>query len=247
MVTGGKLLLLLIMSVMLGLAISDFVDAQGASSNFRIDESDIGPGSQLDSSSSNYQFESGQQSVGSIGVGENGSTNFQTQNGPITTADPRLQCLINTAAVNFGSLSTSVTATGTATFKVLNYTAYGYVVNIIGNPPSYSGHTLTNLAANAASTPGTEQFGINLVANTAPITFGADPVQVPSNTFSFGSAATNYNTTNSYRYVNGETIASATRSSGETDYTISYIVNVSTISPSGSYSGNQVILCTGTF
>lgn len=223
------------------------VNAQGSSSNYRINESFIGPGGVLDSSSTSYQFQSGQQSVGNTGVGNGSSTNFQTQLGATTTNDPRLECAITSSAINFGNLSTSVAATGTATFRVLNYTAYGYVVNIAGSPPTNSGHALANMSSTGPSVTGTEQFGINLVANTSPTTFGADPVQVPDNTFSFGVAAANYNTANNFRYVSGEAIASGPKSSGQTDYTISYIANVSTTTPGGQYGGNQVIICTGTY
>ncbi len=237
---GAALILLLVHEVGL-------VSAQGSSSSYRIDESFIGPGGVLDSSSGNYQFQSGQQSVGNAGVGESGSSNFTTQSGATTTNDPRLECAITSSAINFGSLSTSVAVHGTATFRVLNYTSYGYNVNIVGSTPTNGGHALNNMAAAAASSPGTEQFGINLVANTSPATFGANPVQVPDSTFSFGAAATNYNTANNFRYNSGETIAAGAKSSGETDYTVSYIINVATDTPGGQYGGNQVIICTGTY
>ncbi len=221
--------------------------AQGTSNSYRIDESFFGPGGNLDSSSTNYQFQSGQQSVGNTGVVEGNSTNYRVENGYTTTADPRLSCVLNTSTLNFGNFSTGSAITANATFSVLNYTAYGYIVSVIGNTPSNNGHNLSGINPTDTSHPGTEQFGINLVANTSPATFGSNPVQVPDSTFSFGSAATNYNTANNFRYVNGETIASAPSSSGETDYTISYIVNASTTTPGGKYSGNQVILCTGTY
>lgn len=232
------------------LALSIFCSAialAGTSNNFRIDESFIGPGGVLDSSSAGFQLQSGQQAIGNIAVGGGESSNFQVKNGYVTTPDPRLECLINTPSISFGSFSTSVTSTATATFSVMNYTSYGYIVSILGNTPRMGTHNLTNLSANAASTPGTEQFGINLAANTSPTTFGSAPVQVPDNTFSYGNAATNYNTSNSYRYNNGDTIASATKSSGQTNYTISYIANVATTTPGGTYTGNQTILCTGTY
>lgn len=223
------------------------VMAQGASNNYRIDESFIGPGGNLDSSSTNFQLQSGQQALGNIGVGNGASSNFQVENGYITTPDPTLSCTLNSGSVNFGSFSTATTATATATFSVLNYTAYGYVVSIVGAAPNSGAHTMTNLATNTASTVGTEQFGINLVGNTSPIAFGSGPVQVPDSSFSFGTVDANYNTSNSYRYNSGETIASAPKSSGQTDYTISYIANVSTTTPGGTYTGNQAIVCTGTY
>lgn len=224
----------------------------GTSTNYRIDESFVGPGGSLESNSTNYKTAPGGQAIGNgaadTGSGnESSSTNYRNQGGSQTTDDPSLTCTVGTSSINFGALSTSTTATGTATFNVLNYTAYGYIVQIIGNTPNSGAHNLTALSSNAASSAGTEQFGINLVANTSPTTFGANPVQVPGGSFSYGVAATNYNTTNSYRYVAGETIASAPKSSGETDYTISYIINVSTTTAGGSYSGNQTLVCVGTY
>jgi hypothetical protein len=245
----SKFRLIIIVFLTLGsVVVSEaLASAQGSSSNFRIDESFIGPGGNIDSGSTNYQFQSGQQSVGNAGVVEGSSSNFRTQGGFTTTSDPTLRCEIGTASLNLGSLSIATTATATATFSVLNYTAYGYNVSIVGDTPSNGTHILTALASNSSSQTGTEQFGINLVANTQPTSFGASPVQVPDNTFSFGAAATNYNTANSYRYGNGETIATSAQTSGQTNFTISYIVNVATTTPGGSYSGNQAVVCTGTY
>ena len=224
-----------------------YVNAEGSSSNYRIDESFIGPGGVLDSESANYNFQSGQQSVGNIGVVEGTSSNYRTQGGYTTTDEPRLRCVLNTASLNFGALSTTAAATANATFSVLNYTSYGYNVSLVGNTPSNGGYNLINLSSNAASSPGTEQFGVNLVANTVPMTFGANPAQVPDSSFSSGAAAANYDTANSYRYNSGETVASAGQSSGQTDYNISYVINVATTTPGGVYSGNQIIICTGTY
>jgi len=217
------------------------------STNYQIQESFIGPGGNINSNSTNY---GGFGTVGDIGVGESsppGSGNFRTISGYNTTNDPALSFAVNTSSLNFGALSVSTAATASATFSVYNYTSSGYVVQLIGAPPSSGAHILTGVSPAAASTVGTEQFGINLVANTAPTTFGANPAQVPTSSFSYGAAATNYNTTNLYRYVAGETIATATQSSGQTNFTISYIVNVATSTPGGSYTGAQELVCTGTY
>ncbi len=220
--------------------------AQGSSSNFRIDESFIGPGGSLESSSSNYQLEAGQQTVGNTGVGESASTNYGAQSGNTTTSDPRLTCALNSGTLNFGALSNSVTVHGTVTFSVLNYTAYGYNVTILGNTPSNGSHNLSAMSSTGPSVIGTEQFGMNLRDNATP-NVGADAVQVPSSTFSFGTPTANYNTVDNFRYVAGENIATAPKSSGQTDYTASYIINTSTTTPGGQYSGSQTILCTGTY
>jgi hypothetical protein len=242
LVWGGLLLLVCLLGIP-----GVIVYAQGASNGYRIDESFIGPGGRLESGSTNFLLAPGQQSTGNIGVGESGSNNFGVQSGSTTTNDPSLACSVGASNINFGNFSTTVTSTATATFSVLNYTAYGYNVAIIGNTPSNGSHNLTGMNPTAASSTGTEQFGINLVANNAPTTFGANPVQVPDNTFSFGTASANYGTTDNYRYVPGETIATAPRSSGQTDYTISYVVNVSNLTPGGDYTGGQTLVCTGTY
>lgn len=215
-----------------------------SSTNYKIQEDFVGGGGLPQSSSTNYNA---QDTTGANAVGNSVGSAYQAQSGATTTADPTLTFSVNTASVSLGSLSTSITRTGTATFNVLNYTSYGYVVQILGSPPNNGAHTLTNMSSPASSSINTEQFGINLVANTSPTTFGANPAQVPDNTFSFGAAASGYDATNTYKYVSGNTIASATKTSGQTNYTISYIANISNSTPGGSYSGNQVIVCTGTY
>lgn len=234
--------------VLVGMA-ADFspqASAESASNNYRINESFIGPGGNLESGSANYQLETGQSSLGNTGVGESSSSQFSTQSGVTNTADPRLSCVVNSSALNFGALSHAATTTAMASFSVLNYTSYGYNVSILGTPPTNGGHTLNAMSSTAPSSVGTEQFGINLKDNATP-DVGTEAVQVPSGTFSFGTAANNYDTPDQFRYVNGETIASAPKSSGQTDYTVSYIINASTTTPGGKYTGSQTLLCTGTY
>ena len=241
----GKVLLVLAL-ILLGYGITGtaLADDPLVSPNYVIPESYIGPGGDINSSSPNY---SSTGTIGDTATGQSTSPNYGTQAGYNTTSDPRLSVVINTSSIAFGSLSTAATSTATATFSVLNYTAYGYAVYTIGSPPSNEGHSLTGMNPTTASQTGTEQYGINLKANTSPVSFGADPAQVPSSSFSYGTAASGYNTTNNYRYVAGEKIAEATKTSGETDYTISYIVNVSTTTPGGQYAGSQSLVVVGTY
>lgn len=219
------------------------------SSSYSIQEDFLGSGGVIESSSPNYQsFDS----IGGVGVGDSASPNVptsgtQAQSGYTTTNDPSLNFIVTGSSVALGSLSTSLPKTATGSFSVLNYTSSGYIVQILGDTPSNGAHNLTNMAVAAGSSVGSEQFGINLVANTSPTTFGADPVQQPSTAFSYGSAASGYNTTNLYKYVNGQTITTATKASGKTDYTISYLANISINTPGGSYSGNQTLVCVGTY
>ncbi len=204
----------------------------------------MGDGGATESTSPSYI---GQESIGATVVGETGSTNYRTQAGYTTTNDPSLSFIVNTSSVSLGSLSTASTATGNSSFSVLNYTSHGYVIMTIGAPPTNNNYTIAGMGSTGPSVVGTEQYGINLKANTSPSTFGSDPVQVPDSSFSFGEAAPNYNTANNYRYVAGESIARSVQSSGRTDFTISYIVNVATTTAGGQYRTNQDLICIGTY
>jgi hypothetical protein len=216
-----------------------------ASTNFRIDESFIGGGGRIDESSANFHAA---ETIGDVGVGNSASTNFQTDSGGTTTNDPALSFIINNGgAVNFGTLSAAVNNTATGSFSVYNYTSYGYVVMVIGTDPTSTstGHTIPALTTPTAPSLGTEQWGINLVANTG---YGANPLQVPSTSFSYGIAqGPNYDQPNKFMFNSGDTIASAPKSSGETDFTISYILNVGALTTGGSYTTNQELICIGTY
>lgn len=216
-----------------------------SSTNFRFDETSIGLTNSIESSSANFRDQS---TAGGAAAGSSSSDNFKTEIGSNTSPDPNLTFTLNSQAANFGSFSTTQAATATATFSIVNYTSYGYVVQIAGKPPTYANNEIDAMGANAPSQPGTEQFGINLVANTDPTSFGANPENgtVP-NDFGFGQAAPNYANPNQFRYVPGETIAQAPKSSGKTEYTISYLVNVANLTPGGTYGSDQVLIVTGTY
>lgn len=211
------------------------------SANYQLDESTVGAGGLVQSSSTNFQAST---ATSDIAVGEAASANFQVQSGSKTTNDPALSFAIETAAPNFTDFSPSSTAISTATFSVTNYTSYGYVVQIAGTTPTNGNHSLPSMAITEPAQAGLEQFGINLVANTLPTSFGANP---DHGQFGVGSAAPNYGTPNEFRFVNGETIATAPKSSGRTVYTISYIANVDSLTPGGQYKSKQTIIVTGTY
>jgi hypothetical protein len=211
------------------------------SNNYQFDETDLGGGGLNQSSSANY---TSVLSVGDNAVGNSSSANFQVDAGSQQSPDPALTFIINNGAVNFGTFSSSIAATATSSFSIINYTSYGYIVQVTGAAPTNGGHTIAPMLSPGSSTPGSEQFGINLVANTAPASVGSNPVQ---GIFGVGAAATGYNTPNSYQYNDSDTIATAPKSSGITTYTISYIVNVNSRTPGGQYTSNQQIIVVGTY
>ena len=215
-----------------------------SSGNFELGEYFIGPAGTTDSNSSNFNV---QGNLGDIGAGESSSSNYNLLAGFTTDSEPTLLFVVNGGEVDLGVLSTSSTGTGTATFSVGAYNADGVVVQTLSDPPTNGPATLDPMTATAASSQGTEQFGMNLVANTDPEAFGANPIQVPDASFSFATVAAGYNTANQYRYNVGEIIAESTQSSGQTDFTISYIANIAPLTEGGVFEMDHILVATATY
>ncbi len=239
---------------------------QSCSTNYGVNEVSFGAGGQLcdiangTGTSANYCAKS---AFGELTVGNISSTNYQAQAGFNTNREPSLTFCVylstcgDTPAINFGTLTSGTTATGVAKFAVKTYLASGYQVITASNPPSDGSYTMQAPSSPTTSNTGAEQFGINLVANSGcggglPGSLGASPVQIPNSTFSFGAAAHTsgsdyYDTACNFMYKKGDVIANATKSSGETDFTISYVINTTNVTPGGTYTMNQVLVATSTF
>ncbi len=211
------------------------------SPNYILDEGVIGSSGSNNSSSSSYNSSL---STGDLSVGNTASGNYQIDTGSKTTHDPTLSFKMISNGSSLGDLSATTASMTTTSFSVLNYTSYGYVVQIFGPTPTNGSATIASSPLGTSSVPGTDQFGINLVANTLPYAIGSNP---DNGQFGFGQASTDYSTANQYHYSSGDTIALAPKSSGETIYTISYLVNVSALKPGGKYSTSQTIVITGTY
>lgn len=222
------------------------VYAQYSGTNYKIEEAQVGAvGGDNDLEGTAYQGRAG---VGDTAVGIVAGSTYQAVGGFTTSDIPELELSVNTLNLDLGNASASTTLTGSGNFGVRVYLSGGYTVYTRGGPPlNESGASLPGMGTTGTSSTGIEQFGINLVANTSPATFGSAPQQLPDGTFSFGSVAANYNTANNFRYVEGEAVAQSTQSSGVTNYTISYIVNISTITDAGVYSMNHQMIVVATY
>jgi hypothetical protein len=202
------------------------------------------------------------QSAGELTVGLTKGTLYQAQAGFNTDRTPWIEISVPTTTVDVGVLSTSHANVGTAQFYVKSYLSHGYVVQTWGGPPKYGSHSLATSSTPVASSSGTEQFGINLTANTVvgamngttpSDNFGADPVQDPDSSFGFGEVSSNvgsnevYDTADNFKYTDGDIIALSTKSSGYTHYTISYLFNITPVTPAGTYVMNQSLVATATF
>lgn len=226
--------------------------AQSQSTNYGVNEVQFGAGSQLNATSSHYQA---QTNLGSTAAGLTKSPAYWAEAGYLTPNVPFLELKVDSANVDLGTLSSVSASTGTATFHVRAYVDSGYVVMSMNDPPqNESGAFMTPSASPSASAPGTEQFGINLVQNLtscatpAPANFGADPVQQPDNTYANGQAATGYNTCGLFKYAKGDVIANTSGNGwGQTDYTISYVMNIQALTKAGSYKLNQDLVAVATY
>lgn len=221
--------------------------AQASSPTYQVNEVFFGSGGTLDDSCSSSFC--AKQSLGETAVGKacSGGT-FCTQAGFNTDREPFIEFTTSNTNIDLGTLSANSTKTANATFSVKAYLSHGYTVVNASDPPTNNGYTMQAISpVPAAANVGTEQFGINLVANTAPATFGADPQYIPDNTFSFGAVNPDYSTPDTYKYSKGDTVAFSNSSSSATTYTISYIFNISHVTPGGTYVLHHVLVATGTY
>lgn len=120
-------------------------------------------------------------------------------------------------------------------------------------PTSENGAVLT--AKTVLDVPSTDQtveeFGMNLVDNASP-NIGANPLNVPDNTFADGGAATDYNVPDQFKFTQGDIIARAAitpgnPSIGQTNYTISYIAKRKPLSEAGLYTMLHDIVVVATY
>jgi hypothetical protein len=205
-----------------------------SSSHYQVTQTQFTSGTSVQSCSGSY---CAKVSVGDAAVGTAASVTNTAVFGSITNSDPLLEVIVEPGQSDLGTLTTEKTGTKTMTVKIRNYLSGGYVLQIVGDPPKYNGHMLSTSDTPVQSVPGTEQFGINAVANTNP-TIGSNLVQVPDDKTSFGAVYDNYKSPNLFMFQSGDNVAHSVSSSGETDYTISVIVNISSATPAGHYSGD---------
>lgn len=227
----------IITGVLIGNLTFSPVLAQYSSPNYKVEEAFFGTGGELDANSPNYQA---QQSAGSLGAGFTSSANYDAFAGFVTPSEPFLALVVNAATIDLGLLNTATTATGSGAFTVRTYLSSNYVVKTMSSPPTNeSGNTLNSMPL-GPPVPGTEQFGINLIDNTSP-DIGAGPVNVPDGSFADGNVAPDYSAFNQFKYAAGDTIAQSPNTAGQpgigqTNYTLSYVANVSSITEAGLYS-----------
>ena len=144
-------------------------------------------------------------------------------------------------AINFGFFSPVSASTGTSVMAISTNAGSGYSITVNGTTLSSGANTIPALAAQSASSPGTSQYGLNLVANTVP-SVGATRTGDTN-----GNPTANYGTTNQFRFVSGDSVASSSQSTNSTAFTASYLVNVEGKQPAGVYTATMTYIATATF
>jgi hypothetical protein len=131
-----------------------------------------------------------------------------------------------------------VTCPTTTETEAFNMTAStnaptGYTVSVQGATLTSGLNTITALASNTASSPGTEQFGLR-----ANATGGSGTVSAPY-------AASGYAYTGTASTP--ATVATATTPSDTTTYSVRYLANISPVTEAGSYTTSHTYVATGNF
>ena len=232
-----------------------FASSTYSSTNYSSNQVLFGVGSSNNQSSTNYQA---QATAGDLGNGNVNSPDYQAYVGFNTTAQPFLEFVVTAENIipsnstcspsdtNCNSyLTTTATSTANGSFYVRAWRSNGYAIYTTSPPPTNTaGHVLaTNSTPTAPASPGTtEQFGMNLVSNTNPVTYGSNPQDaVTPNTCTLISncVAANYANPNQYAYSQGDEIAYDSTSTSSIIYTASFIYNISGSTPSGLYTFNS--------
>lgn len=159
------------------------------------------------------------------------------------TVNPTLTLAISSSSVALGTLSTGAASTGSHTISVASNATAGFVVTYNGPTLTSGANTIAAYSALSSSSPGTAGFGINLKSNSSP-SVGANPT---TNAGTCG-VATNYNSTNQFTWIASTTTdITAVTAPADCVYTVSYVANISSVTPAGSYSSATTYVATGTF
>lgn len=145
------------------------------------------------------------------------------------------------SSVALGTGSTTATSSGTSIMAASTNGNSGYSITVNGATLTSGANTITALSTGAASSIGTKQFGLNLVANTTP------SVGTAVSGTGTAAAAANYNTSNTFRFGTGETVASVAGPTNANAFTVSYIANIDGLTPAGTYTSNLNYIATANY
>lgn len=143
---------------------------------------------------------------------------------------------------DMGNLSSNSTLTAQSQMMVGTNATAGFAITAVGSAPAAGTNVIDSPTVPTPSRPGTNQFGINLVANSSP-QVGSDP----EGTFANAIASPGYSVPNQYKYVNGDVVAYSPNVSLMKKFTVSYILNSSSSLRAGAYSTTINYVASGRF
>ncbi len=146
------------------------------------------------------------------------------------------------SVVDLGVGSTTSTVSGTSVMAASTNGNSGYSIAVKGSTLTSGSNTITALTTGGTSSVGTRQFGLNLAAaNTTP-EVGAAKTGTGS-----GTATANYNINNTFRFTDGEIVASASGLTNANAFTVGYIANIDGTTPAGVYATVLTYVATANF
>jgi len=157
------------------------------------------------------------------------------------SVDETLTLTLASATVALGTLSTSATGTGTTGITVATNAQTGYSLAYSGATLTSGTNTITALSSPTTSAVNSKQFGLNLVSNSSPA------VGTAVSGTGTGAATAGYNTANQFKFLTGDTIASASVPTNSNTYTASYIANINGSTAAGTYSTVLTYIVTANF
>jgi hypothetical protein len=143
--------------------------------------------------------------------------------------------------INLGTFFTDVSSEAQTQMVAGTNADTGYTITVNGDTLTSGNNIIPAIATPDLSRPGTSQFGMNLVANQDP-EVGANPLGQ-----GVGRAATGYNTPNSFKFGDGDVVASTPQADYPMNYTVSYITNISSGQAPGVYVTTLTYVATGAF
>lgn len=144
-------------------------------------------------------------------------------------------------SINFGTLTTAKELVATSQIVAATNADNGYNVTVSGSSLLSGNNILMAINSPSVSSPGTNQFGMNLRKNNLP-SVGSDPSGL-------GNAVVsgNYAIPDNFVYKTGDLIISVTTPDNFRKFTASYIANIDKSQPAGYYATTLTFTALGNF
>lgn len=143
---------------------------------------------------------------------------------------------------DMGQLDSSTTLTAQSQMAVGTNATGGFAITANGGPPAAGTNVIDSPSSPTESVPGSNQFGINLVANNTP-SVGNDP----EGTWANAVTTPDYGVPDVYKFVSGDVVAYSPNVSLMKKFTVSYILNSRPDLHPGVYSTTITYIASGRF